>query len=93
MLSKQREEINIIDQKLLELLDLRMDIVTQVAHIKQAHGMAIFDSQREQAILDRLDQTIPETEKKPFILDTFQAIMDYSKHYQAKIIQKEDHSS
>lgn len=93
MLSKQREEINKIDRQLVELLERRMEVVTEVAEIKKKHHLAIFDSQREQAILQKLSKQITDSEKVSYILDSFQAIMDDSKNYQTYLIQKEDHSS
>lgn len=93
MFNEQRQEINHIDNQLITLLERRLEVVTEVAQIKHANQMAILDSQREQAILERLEMQVKDPEKTSYLLDAFQAIMNNSKQYQADIIQNKDHSS
>lgn len=53
MLSKQREQIDAIDKELISLFRQRMAVVEDVARIKQENGLPVFDSAREQAMLNR----------------------------------------
>ncbi len=49
-----RKEINKIDDKLLKLLNERMDYVKEVGKLKQSDGSSIYRPEREQEIIKRL---------------------------------------
>lgn len=50
-----RDKLDNIDDKLLELLNERMEVVHQVGVVKAHSGGAIYRPEREKAILDRLE--------------------------------------
>lgn len=54
-LKQLRDKLDSIDNKLLELLNERMDLVHQVGVLKANSGGAIYRPERERAIVDRLD--------------------------------------
>lgn len=54
-LNKLRVKLDSIDNKLLELLNDRMELVHQVGVLKANSGGAIYRPERERAIIDRLD--------------------------------------
>jgi chorismate mutase / prephenate dehydratase len=54
-LQEIRNKLDAIDNKLLDLLNERMDLVHQVGHLKAQSGGAIYRPERERAIIDRLD--------------------------------------
>lgn len=49
-----RDKLDVIDDKVLELLNKRMDLVAQVGNIKHKSGGAIYRPEREKEIIDRL---------------------------------------
>ncbi len=49
-----RKEINRVDDKLLELLNERMEYVKQVGILKQSDGSSIYRPEREREIIERL---------------------------------------
>jgi chorismate mutase/prephenate dehydratase len=53
-LSKLRDKIDNVDNKILELLNERMHYVNEIGIIKQTSGTAIYRPEREKEILDRL---------------------------------------
>lgn len=80
-LTRLREEIETLDQSLVTLFLQRMDLVSQVADYKQANGMDVLDSKREEylktVILKQVDHRY-ENYAKPF----YEMILDLSKLYQ-----------
>jgi len=55
MLKKLRDKIDKIDDKILELLNQRMQIVKQVGELKNKESKAIYRPEREIEIIERLD--------------------------------------
>jgi len=55
-----RDAIDSIDNKILELLNKRMDVVHRVGEIKHDSGGAIYRPEREKAIIERLTQISSE---------------------------------
>ena len=53
-LEKKRKEIDLIDQKLLTLLNQRLRITLEIGKVKKEMGKRIYDTEREKEILDRL---------------------------------------
>jgi chorismate mutase/prephenate dehydratase len=54
-----REAIDGIDEKLLRLLNQRMELAQEVGRIKAEKGLTLFDPSREQSIYDRLTRDNP----------------------------------
>lgn len=84
MLSQQREKIDQLDQQIVELLEERMAVVTEVARIKAENQLAILDGQREAALLDKIRHYVKEDSYEESILEVYQAMLDISKNYQTK---------
>ena len=76
-LDKCRKEIDFIDGKLKELLDQRMDIAKRVAYYKIENDMEIYHPQREQEILEKVEDHYK---------DIFAEIMNTSKKIQKNLI-------
>lgn len=55
-LNEIREEINKIDAQLIELFKQRMDCARDVGVYKQANNIPVLNPEREQAILDKVDE-------------------------------------
>ncbi|MFC3932815.1 chorismate mutase [Streptococcus dentapri] len=77
-----RENINSIDKELVALIEQRMTLVSQVAAVKKETSKAIFDKEREEAILARVADQVANKELEPFIVAIFVDIMKVSRVYQ-----------
>ncbi len=53
-LKKNRKELDLIDQKLLTLLNQRLRIVLEIGKIKKEMGKNIYDPKREKEVLEKL---------------------------------------
>jgi len=53
-LIKRRKELDLINQKLLTLLNRRLRITLEIGKVKKEMGKKIHDAEREREILDRL---------------------------------------
>ena len=87
-LDELRQGINGLDQTIMEAFTKRMELCRQVAVYKQAHGMQIFQTEREKAILSRIRSDAPDgLEGSSSLL--FQTIMDISKYLQYRELHKD----
>jgi chorismate mutase len=53
-LKENRMKIDLVDQKLLGLLNQRLRIALEIGKIKKQIGMKIYDRKREKEVLERL---------------------------------------
>lgn len=83
-----RDEIDVIDHKLVELLEQRMDAVVKIAEYKKETGKPIFDAQREKAVLDKVTNLVKNHEHKVTIRNTFEDIMKQSRAFQESQLNK-----
>ncbi len=77
-LGEIRKNIDIIDDKLLDLFKERMQLTCQVAQYKVEHNMVVFQSEREKQIIRSVRDRSPE-ELKSSAEFLFTNIMDISK--------------
>lgn len=80
-LEQVRLQINTVDAELSRLFSQRMDLVAQVAKIKEEAGLPIYDPQREKQVLERISQRV-EAAKAPHLRRVYQCLMDASKDYE-----------
>ena len=52
-LEQIRQQINGVDERLVPLLEERLHASADVADYKKAHGMEIFQPERERAVIER----------------------------------------
>ncbi len=74
-LEKKRKEINLIDQKLLNLLNQRLRTALEIGRIKKEMGKKIYDPKREKEVLDRLKQKNKGPLKEEDLKKIFTTIM------------------
>lgn len=86
-LEQARAGINEIDEKMAELFEKRMNLVVQVANYKKKNGMQVFDSSREQQVIERCTQYIKNIDLQPYYVQFIQDLMDISKKYQHKLLE------
>ena len=53
-LTDTRKAIDVLDNDLVALLEKRMQLVSEVVAYKKATGKAVFDKEREEAILEKV---------------------------------------
>ena len=53
-LDSMRQSIDALDQKIVELLNRRANVVVDVGHLKKRDGLAIYAPDREKAVLDKV---------------------------------------
>jgi len=74
-LNKMREKINLLDQKLLTLLNQRLHIALKIGKIKKEMGKKIEDPGREKEVLKRLNQKNKGPLKEEDLKKIFTTIM------------------
>lgn len=89
MLSKQREQINQIDQQLVKLLQQRFAVTDEVGQIKKQAGIPVLDATREALILDKVAQSVADDQMKEIIVRLYQHIMAESRQQQLNIQEME----
>ena len=87
-LNELRNEINAIDDEILKLFLRRMETAGQVADYKKAHGLPVYQPQREREILKKAaDQAGPDMGGYARVL--FSMLMELSKSSQHRRNKKE----
>lgn len=81
MLDEIRKEIDITDDRIAELFELRMELVEKVAEHKAANHMPTLDTAREREIVARLTADKPD-EIAGYIKTLFNTVFDLSRSYQ-----------
>jgi len=74
-LEKKREEINLLDQKLLTLFNQRFHIALEIGKIKKKIGKKIYDFKREREVLKRLKRKNKGPLKEEDLKKIFTTIM------------------
>ncbi|NLM66969.1 MAG: chorismate mutase [Enterococcus sp.] len=86
-LAEVRQTIDVIDAKLVQLLEERMTAVSEVIRIKKEQDTPILDSTRESQVLEKVAQQVQQKAYETTIVDTFSAIMEKSRHYQKQQLE------
>ena len=86
-LGQIRQELDTIDKEMIALFSRRMGLVSQVAAYKKEKNMPILDSGREAQILDKVGREAGE-ELAEYAKTVYQTLLQVSKAYQAKILQR-----
>ena len=82
-LSKLRENINEIDNKIIELWKERMELSLSVAEYKRENNLPVLDAQREKELLDRI-KNMAGDELGDYSVSLYETIMSLSRSYQQK---------
>lgn len=83
-LTQIRQNIDAIDKELVALLEQRMTLVSQVAAFKKETGKPIFDTAREEAVLNKVAHLVENKAYTATIQATFRDVMAQSRAYQAE---------
>lgn len=90
-LTLKRKEIDAIDSEIIQLLEKRMAVVEEIAKIKMVGDQQVLDASREQAVLDRVAETVSNPQYLATIQATFEDIMKQSRKYQGQKMRGENH--
>ena len=91
-LKEHRDNIDILDRQIVELLEKRFDYVKLVADYKLKNDMEIFDNKREGAVLNKIEALTKNSEYIPYTRDVYADIMNSSKNLQKNLISVSENS-
>jgi len=74
-LIKRREDLDLINQKLLTLLNQRLRTTLEIGKVKKKMGKKIHDAEREKEVLDKLNRKNRGPLKEEDLRKIFTAIM------------------
>ncbi len=83
-----RSDIDTLDTQLVQLLEARMTLVSQVATFKKMTGGRVLDNSRELVILDRVASQVENLDYAETVVNTFKDILKNSRAYQEKVLKK-----
>ena len=83
-LTDTRKAIDVLDNDLVALLEKRMQLVSEVVAYKKATGKAVFDKEREEAILEKVAARVTNKDFEEAVVATFSDIMKQSRLYEEK---------
>lgn len=86
MLEKQRNKIDEIDKKLVHLFEERMNMVAEIAKIKQDNKLNVFDKNREEKVIEKVQSYVNNKNYERSVSELFKSLMAITKDYQKKII-------
>ena len=86
-LKDTRKKINEIDEQMAKLFEERMLCSKEVAEYKIKHAMPIYDSTREQEVINNNSKHIQNDEIKEYYVNFLKQTMDISKKYQSRLIE------
>lgn len=84
-LKQIRAEIDQIDRQLVDLLEQRMNRITEVVQYKKEKQLPILDQGREQQVLAKVECLVKDRQYTRTIQKQFQDIMKRSKEYQSEV--------
>jgi len=84
-LTEYRSEIDLIDKKLVELLEKRLDLSKKIGLYKKERNMEILNLEREQQVLESNLKLVKNHNYKTYISEILKAIMEESKELQSQL--------
>lgn len=91
LLKDYRKEIDEIDEKILDLLGRRFEIVSEVGHIKAQHDLKVVQSKRAEEVVERVMRMAEERGVNPFFIRSFYESMIDEAHIIEHAIGDEYH--
>lgn len=89
-LKQIRAEIDQIDRQLVDLLEQRMNRITEVVQYKKEKQLSILDKRREKQVLDKVERLVKDRQYIKTIQKQFQDIMKRSKEYQSEVSENDE---
>ncbi|GAB2021639.1 chorismate mutase [Pseudolactococcus yaeyamensis] len=82
-----RTDIDTLDAQIVQLLEERMSLVSQVATFKKMTGGRVLDNTRELMILDCVASQVENPDYTEAVVNTFKDILKNSRAYQEKVLE------
>lgn len=80
MLDKYRQQIDLLDEQIIELLEARFEITSQIGEYKREHQIPVLNEGREQQIINKLEAL--ELTHQREVTAVYLALMNVSKGQQ-----------
>jgi chorismate mutase-like protein len=87
-LSELRNEIDAVDSQILSLLHQRLELVYKVGEIKSAHGVKVYDPERERLMLAKLGGLAKPPMSGDMVRRIFERIIDEFRSQEKHHIQE-----
>ncbi|MCR4850459.1 MAG: chorismate mutase [Lachnospiraceae bacterium] len=81
-----RDQLDVIDGQLIELLEKRMELCKQIGYEKKKISKSVYDKAREEEKLDSVQKSVKNQEYSEALRGVFSCIMDESKKIQNRIM-------
>jgi chorismate mutase-like protein len=75
-LSDLRDAIDSVDAQMLDLLRKRLELVLKVGEIKNAHGVKVYDPERERQVLAKLEGLVQAPMRPEMVRRIYERIID-----------------
>lgn len=92
-LYKWRKQIDVLDGELLRLLNQRAQLAGEVASVKKAAGLPVYDGLREQQILDRLFEINQGPLNSQSLANIFRCILGESRALEENLMRRSQENS
>lgn len=86
-LKEIRKQINDIDEQMAKLFEKRMEASFKVAEYKKQYALPIYDSSREQQVIEKNIEYIKDEKIKDYYVNFLKNTMDISKQYQGYLFE------
>lgn len=86
-LKQCREQLDIIDEKIIELFEKRMLVIKDVALYKKQNNLPIIDEEREKVMIKNNIEKFNNAELKQYYQTILKAYLDVSKQYQINLMK------
>ena len=86
LLEEARKTINEVDTQIADLFVQRMRAAEKVAEYKKAHGMPIFDAEREEAVIRNGSARVEDETLREYYIDYMRDTMAVSRRYQQRLL-------
>ena len=85
-LQTYRDEIDMIDQKIQELILKRMDIVAAIADYKMTRDLSVYDHRREDEVIRKNLDRIKDSPYVTYYQHILEVVLKESKEFQKAIV-------
>ncbi|NLZ49973.1 MAG: chorismate mutase [Clostridiales bacterium] len=84
-LKEYRNEIDLIDKELVQLLEKRLELSKKIGQYKKERNMEVLNIEREKEVLEKNLSLVEIHDYRPYISEILKAIMEESKKLQSKL--------
>jgi chorismate mutase len=84
-----RRAIDEVDQRILSLVAERVRLVLAVGDYKRAHGLPVYDPERERALLERLCKVAPPSLDHDTVRRIFERLIDESRRIEQRHVTRQ----